>query len=347
MNVRSAGFSFALVCLLAAAGCAGHSATSPVPGDASRSEQGRPNAGGGAAGGGGPAPSPGPPGPLCVTLTAPSTFLGLATISAAGQLSRPTVTNNIQLANCSADPQIATVTYTIASSDPYAGCGQNLTIPDDIESMNKLSSKGLSVNVTIPNCPGTTTYTITAKVTDPNRGLLASVATQFETSDLALKPGWTQAPNEPAGVQVLNAPVVPDPAAPPGVAGTPMFWFDGSSELLKGGFFAPVDDGQMVGAFVAGGFFTYADASGACNGTPCVRFISMHGGQSYFLGLNAPLLPSPVQLLGNQTGRLLALGDTIDFYPIAAPPPAFGFNNFPTLPIQITGPKLGSATLTL
>lgn len=349
MRLRAPSFRPFLAAGLILAGCSAPGGSpSSLPADSTRPIAGRPGPGPIH----GPAPTPAPgSGALCAALSAANAFLGLTTISASGQLSRPTITNSIEVANPCDAPENVTVNYAVTSSDPYSGCGQNVTIPDNVLSMNKQSSTGVSVNVTIPNCPGTATYTITASISDPLFSppkLVASVQTQFETSDLATKPGWTQAAGQVQGVQLLSSTFAPDAAAPPGVTGAIGFWFNGFNELLQGTVTAPLDGNTfLVGAFVNGGFFTWGEAPSACFPATCVRTASFNGGDVYFLGLNAPLQPSPAQYFANPTGRLLTIGDTIDFYPIASQQPAFGFTTLPTVPVQITGPKLGSATLTL
>lgn len=280
-----------------------------------------------------------------VGVTAQNAFLGLATISASGQLSRPTVTNSVQITNPIGQATF-TIQYTVTSGNPYDGCAQTSTIvdPSGVVSMSPTSSRGFSVNVPVPNCPGTTLYTVTTNVLSFESApkVLGTVTTQFETSDLASKPHVVAGsiPFEIAGIQTFNATFVPDPAATGVVAiGPTTFVFDGFGEALKGELSVPgLGDNTLVGSFVRGQFFSFSAPAG--NGScaaPITCNVGMGGGVGYFVGLNAPLPANP-------TGQLLGPGDTIDLYPIAGTI-AFGFNPVVTQPITITGPKLGSVTI--
>jgi hypothetical protein len=345
--MRIARLFFSLLCVSVSASllasCASPGSTATTPGQ--RETQGRPNGNTG----GGPAPPEQPPGAArSVLVTAPNAFLGLATISAAGQLSRPTVTNTVQVTENTAGQAIFTIQYTVTSGNPYDGCAQSSTIvdPSGVVTMALNSSRGFSVNVPVPNCPGTTLYTVTTNVLsfESVPRVLGTIATQFETSDLATKPDVVASvlPVQIAGIQTFNATFVPDPAAPGVVAvGPTTFVFDGFREAVRGTLSIPgLGDGTLVGSFVRGQFFSFAAPAG--NGScaaPITCTVGMGNWVTYFLGLNAPLPANP-------TGQLLGPGDTIDLYPVAGVI-AFGFNPFVTQPITITGPKLGSVAISL
>jgi hypothetical protein len=276
-----------------------------------------------------------------VTVTAQNAFLGLTTISATGQLSRPTVSNSIQVTNPQGEA-VFTIEYTVTSGNPYDGCAQSSTIldPSGTVQMAPGSSRGFSVNIPVPNCPGTTIYTVTANVISDK--VLGTVATTFETSDLASKPHVTASalPSQIAGVQTFNAPFVADPAAVGVAAVSPFtFVFDGFEERLSGELsIAGLGDNTLVGAFVGGHYFSFGvpAGNGSC-AAPITCDVGVANWVTYFVGLNAPLPANP-------TGQLLGSGDTIDLYPVAGVR-NFGFNPVVTLPVQITGPKLGSVTI--
>ena len=326
------------VSLLASCASPG-SSTAATP--SQRQTQGRPNGNPG----GGPAPPEPPPGiAFSVAVSAPNTFLGLATISAAGQLSKPTVTNVAQI-TANAGHVIFTVEYTVTSGNPYNGCAQSSTITDPagIVTMDLNSSRGFSVNIPVPKCPGTTLYTVTTRVLSFENvpRLLGSIATTFETSDLPSKPNVVPGLNafEIAGVQTFPATFVPDPAATNVVAVLPTtFVFDGFREALSGELsIVGLGDGNAVGSFVRGQFFSFSAPVGGSCAAPFTCTLGMGGWVDYYQGLNAPLPANP-------TGQLLGPGDTIDLYPVAAQINVTT-RSFVTLPITITGPKLGSVTI--
>jgi hypothetical protein len=324
----------------ALASCASPGSVSATP--AERATQGRPNGNPG----GGPAPPEQPPGASrSVGVAAPNAFLGLATISSAGQLSRPTVSNVVQVTNPSGQATF-TIEYTITSGNPYDGCAQSSTIvdPAGVVSMAPTSSRGFSVNVPVPNCAGTTIYTVTTNVLSFEQvpKLLGTIATQFETSDLASKPHVAASvlPFQVAGIQTFTATFVADPAAAGVTAASPFtFVFDGFEERLLGDLsITGLGDGTLVGEFVRGQYFSFGEPAGNSScAAPITCLVGTGTWVSYFLGLNAPLPANP-------TGQLLGPGDTIDFYPVAGVR-AFGTRTTVTLPVQITGPKLGSATI--
>jgi hypothetical protein len=255
-------------------------------------------------------------------------------------LSRPTVSNSIQVTNPQGEA-IFTIEYTVASGNPYNGCAQTTTIvdPSGIVQMAPGSSRGFSINIPVPNCPGTTLYTVTSNVISDK--VIGTIATTFETSDLPSKPHVVPGLNafEIAGVQTFPATFVPDPGATNVVAVLPTtFLFDGFREALSGELsIQGLGDGNAVGSFVRGQFFSFAAPVGGSCAAPLTCTLGMGGWVDYFQGLNAPLPANP-------TGQLLGPGDTIDLYPVAAQINVTT-RSFVTLPITITGPKLGSVTI--
>gem|GEM_PF-2691125 len=344
--MRVARLFFVMLCVSTSASllasCASPGSSTATP--SQRQTQGRPN---GNFNPGGPAPPDPPLGiAFSVAVSAPNTFLGLATISAAGQLSKPTVTNVAQV-TASAGHVIFTLQYTVTSGNPYNGCAQSSTIADPagIVSMDLNASRGFSVNIPVPKCPGTTIYTVTTNVLSAESvpRVLGTISTTFETSDLANKPNVVASlfPFQIAGVQTYPATFVPDPAAPGiFVVGNPLaFTFDGLGENISGALSVPgLGDGTLLGEFVGGQFFTFGvpEGNSSC-AAPITCVVGLGGGVAYFLGLNAPLPANP-------TSQLLGPGDTIDLYPVAGQR-IFGSRPSVNMPIQITGPKLGSITI--
>jgi len=247
----------------------------------------------------------------------------------------------------------------VTSGNTYSTCAQTSTIddPSGTVTMATGATRGFSINIPVPNCPGTTTYTVTSNIISSGPGLLGSVQTTFTTSDIATKP------NVNAGLQTLNTLVVPDPAFAPALVSGPLvsplgtqtispleFDFDGFSERLRFGFYLPNTtpalgfEAGFTGAFVNGQFLMSGGYSRDCelNITPCLRGFGFGGpgsGIAFFLG--APPLPA------NPTGQLLTVGSTIDIYPIASTTSPFDGSAILTTPFQISGPKIASVTLTL
>jgi hypothetical protein len=261
-----------------------------------------------------------------------------------GKLSSPTFSSNWTVSSCDARPENLNLQYTVTSSDGFtAACGNVLTpVPAGSVTVAGNGGKGVSIQLNVPNCPGSHVFTVAVQVVEPDGVLvgriLANASTTFATSDLLGRPGVQN------GVLHMTGTFVADPATSP----LPNAVLPGGGPIAVtysyNGFFGPLSwyvnvgfQTGFVGAYLNGNFV--GSGSGVNN-----TWITQIASEPYFDPCNpqGPVLCG-LDNDGFNTTIEFQDGDRVDLYPIAGDPNSVIMR--PLSPAQIVGPRIGSFVL--